>query len=561
MKKYSLVLSSILLIILLGSFFSPAFSMYLNRETQRSILANLLTDNDSIISESFPDTAKIEKTTTIQSLNALGVEAEISVTRFDITINGTDFVKAKISCRPADEPYPIIMETPTMQISELDKTAPESAEILTVQNPVRYNWNGITFISTKSTPLYVAHDHPDTGPYDSPTYDIPVDEVSSTVLVANSGTRCIHLPKHIVDDMKESGTIAFALSAAITPILVWLFGLPELVGTKLAALILGLVDVIILCFGLAFTWWVDNVVRTEMGDGWSYMWGFGSWWIFNWCWISFGAWRDAGWFILSPFPSADPVGPKIGYVDNFILVDTPGQSISVGGLGNDTYGCHSNLDSSIYPVCYVADENGNPLQGQRVDFTLSAPDGQNFPFPSVYTDQNGMAQVGFTLDQASAPPGIYLLTAQVNGMNSLEDATAFSYKSCLLMSGYTKDKAKTVIIENTYLVEEGINLTISATTPKCYWFSHWVLNWMFSSSLRTVSLQMNEDYILIAFFVCLDIFGSDGKVDMRDIFVAAMAFGSYPGYARWNPVADINSDGKVDMRDILPIAIAFGQIM
>ena len=57
----------------------------------------------------------------------------------------------------------------------------------------------------------------------------------------------------------------------------------------------------------------------------------------------------------------------------------------------------------------------------------------------------------------------------------------------------------------------------------------------------------------------------DGKVDMRDIAVAAKAFGSYPSHPRWNPDADITGpvylvpDNKVDMRDVAVTSRNFGK--
>jgi parallel beta-helix repeat protein len=51
----------------------------------------------------------------------------------------------------------------------------------------------------------------------------------------------------------------------------------------------------------------------------------------------------------------------------------------------------------------------------------------------------------------------------------------------------------------------------------------------------------------------------DGKVDGRDITIAARAFGTRPGNPRWNPDADINGDGRVDGRDITMIARNFGK--
>jgi len=51
----------------------------------------------------------------------------------------------------------------------------------------------------------------------------------------------------------------------------------------------------------------------------------------------------------------------------------------------------------------------------------------------------------------------------------------------------------------------------------------------------------------------------DGEVDMKDVATAAMAFGSYAGHPRWNPVADENRDGKIDLRDIALVAKNFGK--
>jgi parallel beta-helix repeat protein len=51
----------------------------------------------------------------------------------------------------------------------------------------------------------------------------------------------------------------------------------------------------------------------------------------------------------------------------------------------------------------------------------------------------------------------------------------------------------------------------------------------------------------------------DGKVDMRDIALAARAFGSHPNHPRWNLIGDINQDDKIDLRDIAIIARNFGK--
>lgn len=50
----------------------------------------------------------------------------------------------------------------------------------------------------------------------------------------------------------------------------------------------------------------------------------------------------------------------------------------------------------------------------------------------------------------------------------------------------------------------------------------------------------------------------DGKVDIIDLSIVAVAFGAYPGHPRWDPQADLNNDNCIDIRDIVLIARNFG---
>jgi parallel beta-helix repeat protein len=52
----------------------------------------------------------------------------------------------------------------------------------------------------------------------------------------------------------------------------------------------------------------------------------------------------------------------------------------------------------------------------------------------------------------------------------------------------------------------------------------------------------------------------DGRTDIKDLALAAKAFGSYPGHPRWNPIADMNGDLKVDIKDLALMAKHYGQI-
>lgn len=50
----------------------------------------------------------------------------------------------------------------------------------------------------------------------------------------------------------------------------------------------------------------------------------------------------------------------------------------------------------------------------------------------------------------------------------------------------------------------------------------------------------------------------DGRIDIGDIFIFAMSFGSYPGHPRWVPRADIDRNGVINIIDGTMIAKSFG---
>jgi len=52
---------------------------------------------------------------------------------------------------------------------------------------------------------------------------------------------------------------------------------------------------------------------------------------------------------------------------------------------------------------------------------------------------------------------------------------------------------------------------------------------------------------------------ADGKVDVKDVSAAGLAYGSYLWHSRWNPDADENEDGKIDARDLSLVARNFGK--
>jgi len=52
---------------------------------------------------------------------------------------------------------------------------------------------------------------------------------------------------------------------------------------------------------------------------------------------------------------------------------------------------------------------------------------------------------------------------------------------------------------------------------------------------------------------------NDLKVDMIDIGIVCLAYGSKPGDPNWNPIADLNGDEKIDMIDIGFVCLDYGK--
>jgi|GEM_PF-6774149 len=166
----------------------------------------------------------------------------------------------------------------------------------TLSNPVYEIWDGIKFITTASTPLHVEYNHPDNGPYNPPTYNIPPNEASPTTL-KGVGKYHHHIPVWMINDIKKSGTLT-SLAGAIGSLLALLLGIPEFIS-KIIALFVATVAGILAVLGIAIRAFAESVLQTELNDGWTWVWGVGSWWIFFWWWQSFGRWRDWGWFFMT----------------------------------------------------------------------------------------------------------------------------------------------------------------------------------------------------------------------------------------------------------------------
>ncbi len=69
----------------------------------------------------------------------------------------------------------------------------------------------------------------------------------------------------------------------------------------------------------------------------------------------------------------------------------------------------------------------------------------------------------------------------------------------------------------------------------------------------------NDGYVICMLTTVTGDINNDGVVDIVDIVIVAIAFGSTPEDPNWNPIADLNQDGVIDIVDIVLVAIHFGE--
>jgi len=135
--------------------------------------------------------------------------------------------------------------------------------------------------------------------------------------------------------------------------------------------------------------------------------------------------------------------------------------------------------------------------------------------------------------------------------------------------GYINETFKINVYYDDTLIE---NLTIAnlapdqETTKTVTWYTSTVepyINHTIKAEIPTVPYEIDTTdnaFADGALMVKLngDING-DQIVDIDDIMVVALAFGSYPGTPSWNPEADLSGDGIIDIDDAVLVAINYGK--
>ena len=212
---------------------------------------------------------------------------------------------------------------------------------------------------------------------------------------------------------------------------------------------------------------------------------------------------------------------------------------TVGGTTNPTPGTYSYTANSAVQVTAIPN-TGYLFEYWELD---SVNVGSANPY-SVYMDKDHMLKTIFSpipppLSASISPLSASILVGQSVTFTSTVSGgyTPYTYQWYLndtAVSGATMNSWNfTPIALGTYFVHLGVTDAYNSSVQ--------------SEIARIVCGASASDV------------NRDGKVDLRDISLVAIAFGSYPGHPRWNLIADINQDGKIDLRDIALVARNFGK--
>jgi hypothetical protein len=210
----------------------------------------------------------------------------VTVVKTDVYKAGIHYVAFNASCKIGNSV--VRLEAPPYPISILYTTSPLAAIAYSIPPDYKYNWDGIEFVKAPGPPdLYIKYDHPNY--YDK--YNIGVNDDKS--LQGDSKIH-IHIAKYHIEDAKSENDLGAIIFSAVQFILA-LLAVP-LVGWVSAA-VAAVVIAALWLLNRTITYFLNDILQDERGGGWMWAWGFSGWFIIRWFWVSFGAWRDWGWFV------------------------------------------------------------------------------------------------------------------------------------------------------------------------------------------------------------------------------------------------------------------------
>jgi len=160
----------------------------------------------------------------------------------------------------------------------------------------------------------------------------------------------------------------------------------------------------------------------------------------------------------------------------------------------------------------------------------------------------------------AAVPANWFRSAEVTG-TIIPLYTLTIYSSPTEVTFTVDDVSHTAPWSDTYGKGASVSLVMPETHTvgdvRYYWDQ-----WSDGVTTRSRTVTMNTNITLTTHYAgpyhIADING-DGIVDILDVVIVALAFGSYPRHPRWNPIADIKQDGLIDIYDLVTVGVNFGK--
>lgn len=248
------------------------------------------------------------------------------------------------------------------------------------------------------------------------------------------------------------------------------------------------------------------------------------------------------------------------------------------------------------PYYYVGDQilvfgtlkyGADPLQNWLVSIEVQDPNMSPLITRTLQTDLNGKYSLNFTLPEGSPYGEYWIFVSSTYSNETVINSTTFNLNMFILT--VETDKKLYRLRENVQIsgkaifndrflpyvlvaVEvqdpDGSTVLVRAVTTNesgVYYVDFKLSSeaklgnyTVYASAAYNEAKITNSTFFQVSKALTTDING-DGIVNILDIAVVAMAFGSEVGDERWNPAADIDGNGVVNIIDVARVAMDYGK--
>jgi hypothetical protein len=222
----------------------------------------------------------IQPTNVSTQIIAVG-SSQISVTEYEYDVEGEPYIQLEASFKSINVPhhvpevsgdsgqaqtYPVYkIVTEPYPVSKLLQGLNDSSVSASSSDMPKYYWDGLKFVKYPgNATCYVRYDHPDN--YD--TYE-PLENNIDYTLQGTSRT-VGHIAKYHIEDAKAANDVG-AILGALIGIVAALLACPEPIVSKTTAAIIAIIVAACTLIHEIVNWFLNDIVQTELGDGWVYV--------------------------------------------------------------------------------------------------------------------------------------------------------------------------------------------------------------------------------------------------------------------------------------------------